>query len=175
MIAAFDATVPASVGTANATGVINFAARRDHVHLAGPGMLAAMGSVASTATGGAAFTPVLYTTEEYDPSGFHSVASAGIWMPTVAGFYQCSVRVGYLGNATADQLNMLSFRVNGSTRYDISRLETRSAGVSNQPYWNGTMVIPTVFNGSTDYVEATFYTAAGAFAIESNFSITRVV
>jgi hypothetical protein len=89
--------------------------------------------------------------DDFDPQGWFS---SNKFQPTIAGYYNIQVAVWWeAGSVTNNQTN-IQLRKNGSTQIVISQSPiTTNVGNSNEI---NTIVY---FNGSTDYVEVTAYTA----------------
>ncbi len=160
-ILAFDATVPAALGTA-AAGSAGTAARRDHVHpiQSYHGVRVHNSAVQSCTT--AVATAITYDTEDFDTDAFHSTASntSRLVVPTGFGGYYQIIAGGYFNDTTAGNTYDFNIKLNNATNIAFIRSPADSTRLV-------ICTIPALYKlVATDYVEFVVTQSAG---VSKNF------
>ncbi len=99
------------------------------------------------------YTKIVFESEEFDTNSCFDSATNYRFTPTVAGYYQISVRVEL--NGSGSSRNLAAIYKNGSifkTGIDVGGLSPSTLGA--------TVSALIYFNGSTDYVEVYCYVAS---------------
>ena len=108
------------------------------------------------------FTKIQFSTEEFDTNSNYDNATNYRFTPTVSGYYQVNLTVGFIASATG--VGLISIFKNG-TRF---RDGTQVGNASNGPICAASSLI--YFNGATDYVEGyAFQSSGGNLTVSVNF------
>jgi hypothetical protein len=101
----------------------------------------------------ATFTKIQFSSEEFDTNSNYDSATNYRFTPTVAGYYQVNLAVGFA--AAASGICLITIYKNGSRFKDGSIIANANLG----PLCVASALI--YFNGSTDYVEGYGYQTSG--------------
>jgi hypothetical protein len=89
--------------------------------------------------------------DEFDPNNW---LASNKFQPTISGYYNIQVAVWWDAGSITNQQNNIQIRKNGSTQVAIQQTQIFSGAGYGQE-----IDIIVYFNGTTDYVEVTAYTA----------------
>ena len=139
--------------TIDNTQVATFANTLKAPNLQGPAFSAyATSNSQSIAT--ATFTKIQFTSKEFDTANCFDSTTNYRFTPTVAGYYQVNIAVGFASSASG--LCLISIFKNGSRFKDGAIIPNSNIG----PLCVASALI--YFNGTTDYVEGFGYQSSGS-------------
>jgi hypothetical protein len=139
----FTQTLPAATGTVQVSGNM-------------PAFSAYSGT--GTTLSNAAFTKVLFDTENFDTNNNYASSR---FTPTVAGYYQINAGIGQSGTLTSNN-NIIGLYKTGIW----SASGSTAGGASNNGYWTVSGLF--YMNGSTDYVEVFIFQNSGSSITTNN-------
>ena len=133
---------------------------RDNLNWAMDAKVCRVQRAGSQAIGTGANEAILFTTEDFDPLGWHTgTGYTNLIVPDIAGYYQVHGCTSFVANATGVRRAIISAESFGTGPYNMAGVSE----IGNATYRPLLSVSTIVYlNGTTDYVQLMVYQNSGA-------------